>query len=76
VQRSSNYQRLKPAQKKVVDLLATAACQFVTAIVPRLSPAQRAALLAGYNLVLQGLVRDGWLTAGQAAILINLANGR
>jgi parallel beta-helix repeat protein len=75
VQGSSNYQRLKPQQKKAVDRLVTAASQFVTAIVPRLSPAQRAALLAGYNLVLQGLVRDGWLTAGQAAILINLANG-
>ena len=75
VQGSSNYQRLKPQQKKAVDRLVTAASQFVTAIVPRLSPAQRAALLAGYRQVVQGLARDGWLTAGQAAILINVANG-
>ena len=75
VQGSSNYQRLKPLQKKAVDRLVTAASQFVTAIVPRLSPAQRAALLAGYRQVVQDLARDGWLTAGQAAILINVANG-
>lgn len=75
VQGSSNYQRLRPLQKKAVDRLVTAAGRFVTAIVPRLSPAQRAALLAGYNQVLQGLARDGWLTAGQAAILTDLANG-
>ena len=75
VQGSSNYQRLKPQQKKAVDRLVTAASQFVTAIVPRLSPAQRAALLAGYRQVVQGLAHDGWLTAGQAAILINVANG-
>jgi hypothetical protein len=75
VQGSSNYQRLRPLQKKAVDRLVTAAGRFVTAIVPRLSPAQRAVLLAGYNQVLQGLARDGWLTAGQAAILTDLANG-
>ena len=75
VQSSSNYQRLKPAQKKAVDLLATAACQFVAAIVPRLNAAQKAALITGYKQVVQGLARDGWLTASQAAILDDLANG-
>lgn len=74
VQGSSNYQRLKPLQKKAVDRLITVACQFVTAIVPRLNPIRRAALLAGYGQVVQGLARDGWLTAAQAAILINRAN--
>jgi hypothetical protein len=75
VQGSGNYQRLKPLQKKAVDLLATAACQFVAAIVPRLNAAHKAALITGYKQVVQGLARDGWLTASQAAILDDLANG-
>jgi hypothetical protein len=74
VQGSSNYQRLKPVQKKVVDLLATATCQFVTAIVPRLNAAQRAALITGYKQAVLGLARAGWLTAPQAQILSSLAS--
>jgi len=74
VQSSSNYQRLKPAQKRAVDLLATAACQFVAAIAPRLNASQKAALVAGYKKAVQGLAHDGWLTAEQSAILISLAS--
>ncbi len=70
---SARYAALNRAQKAVVDVLAGAATQAVAAIVPHLSPAQKTALEHAYAAALGTLVRQGWLTALQAATLQTLA---
>lgn len=72
VQSSNLYGRLTAGQKKAVDLLTTAACQLVTAIVPRLNAAQKAIFVAGYKQAVAALAKDGWLTSNQATTLTNL----
>ena len=70
---SARYAALNRAQKAAVDVLASVATQAVAAIVPHLSPAQKTALEHAYAAALGTLVRQGWLTALQAATLQTLA---
>jgi hypothetical protein len=69
VQSSAKYQALKPAQKTVVNAAADALCNKLAAIVPKLTPSQKAQLVADYKQGVQALVQQGWLTAQQATIL-------
>jgi len=73
VQGSARYAALSPAQKRAVDAIGTAATRFLTAIVPRLGPVQKAALIRGYVDTVQLLARGGWLTPAQANMLAAFA---
>jgi hypothetical protein len=74
VQGSAAYRALRPAQRAVVDQLAAALSRGLQALVPRLSPAQRQAVIRLYQAGVGALVAPGWLTADQAATLQRLAN--
>jgi hypothetical protein len=74
VQGSTRYRALSPAQKRIVDALSTALCSKLETITPKLTPAQKNALLSAYKAGVQALVPLGWLTQAQAALLIDLAN--
>lgn len=73
VQGSAKYQALKPAQRAVIDALATAACKQLDGIVAGLSPAKKAAIVSLYKTAVGALVSPGWLTSGQANTLKGLA---
>jgi hypothetical protein len=73
VQGSANYAALNPRQQAVVTALTNAATQAVARIVPRLNTRQKAAFEQIYAAALGAIVQGGWLTAGQAATLENLA---
>ena len=74
VQGSARYQALPAAQKAAVNQLATAACTSLDGITAKLTAKQKAALVAAYLNGVAALVRPGWLTADQAALLTTLAN--
>ena len=75
IQSSSRSLALKPAQRAIVDKVGdTGLCRHLAAIVPKLSAAQKAALIGAYKRGVTALVTAGWLTQSQAAILSNLAN--
>jgi hypothetical protein len=74
IQSSPNYLPLTAWQKAAIDTFANALCQKLAAIVPNLTPQQKAALLSAYKAGVQALVPLGWLTQSQATTLIGLAN--
>ena len=74
VETSDNYKKLKPAQRAAIDTLATDVCAKLTQIVPKLTAAQKAALVNGYKTGVQALVSLGWLTQSQANTLKSLAD--
>jgi hypothetical protein len=74
VQGSAAYAALRPAQRAAADRLAAALCQGLSALAPRLTPAQRAALIRAYQAGIAALVAPGWLTADQAATLRRVAS--
>ena len=75
IQSSAKYAALSPAQKQVVNALANAATQILTAITPKLSPLAKAALENSYKSAVQSLVTQGWLTSGQGATLDTFVTG-
>jgi hypothetical protein len=75
IQSSGKYLALQPAQRAIVDKLGVGLCQQLAAIIPKLSSAQKAALVGAYKKGMTALVPPGWLTPSQAAILANFANG-
>jgi hypothetical protein len=74
VQGSAAYAALRPAQRAVVDALTAALSRGLQALVPRLAPAQRRAVIRAYQAGVGALVAPGWLTADQAATLRRLAD--
>jgi hypothetical protein len=74
VQGSAKYKALKQAQKQAVDAVLDGLSRTLAAIVPRLTPAQKAALVNAYKAGVQALVQPGWLTAAQATTLKTLAD--
>jgi hypothetical protein len=73
---SSTYQSPAPPRQQAVQKLVDLATRAVVRIVPTLDPEQKTAFLRVYGDALARLVRGGWLTAGQAATLTNLAAAR
>jgi hypothetical protein len=74
VQSSTKYKNLTAKQKQAVDALATAACNFLTSITPKLTATQKAALITNYKTAVQALVQPGWLTQPQADTLKTLVS--
>jgi hypothetical protein len=74
VQGSAKYQALRPQQQNGVDHMTTAACRAVTAIMPKLNAKRKTLFLTVYKGALNALVKQGWLTQGQAATRVSLAN--
>jgi hypothetical protein len=70
---STKYQRLPDAGKRGADALASAVCQTIANLAPKLGAAQKAVLVQAYGAGLDGLVRADWLTAAQATTLKALA---
>jgi hypothetical protein len=54
--------------------LSATTCAMLSSIVSKLTPAQKAPVVRGYKLLVQALVRPGWLTASEAATLTRLAD--
>lgn len=73
VQGSPRYAALTPLQRTVVTALADALCQKLDALVPRMTPAQKTAVIRAYDVGVQALVPAVWLTQPQANTLIGLA---
>ena len=71
---SPRYQALTKTKKQVVDALANAVSAILGVVVPNLSPSQKAKVVAGYKVAVDGLVAAGWLTAAQATTLKTLAD--
>jgi hypothetical protein len=71
---SARYRALPPGTRLIVDALATAACNQLAAVTPRLSAKQKAALIAAYKSYVAQLLAGGWITADQAATLRALAD--
>ena len=68
-QSSAKYQALTARQKAVVDAVANLAAGVLNRVVPRLTAAQKAALINQYKAEVETLRAGGWLTATQAATL-------
>jgi hypothetical protein len=73
VQDSPAYRALRLAQRAAADRLAVALCRGLSALDPRLTPAQRRVLIRAYQAGVAALVAPGWLTAEQSATLQRLA---
>jgi alpha-L-rhamnosidase len=74
VDSSASYQALKPVQQVITDALVTAACTFLTSILPDIAPARKQAFIKSYDQSVQGLAKKGWLTQAQASTLQTLAS--
>jgi hypothetical protein len=72
VHSSTGHGRLTPARKAAAHALTATTCKWVSKIVSRLTPAQRAVAVSVYKHHV-ALVRKGWLTASQAGTLTRLA---
>ena len=70
---SANYQALKPAQRKAVDVLVNTSCSLIISLGPKLAPGQTQAFINAYKASLETFVKLGWLTQGQAGTLGSLA---
>ncbi len=73
-QGSAKFAALGAIQKKIVVALDSTLCTALSAIVPKLSASQKAALVKAYTKGVQSLVSQGWLTSAQAAILTSYAS--
>jgi hypothetical protein len=71
---SAAYQALAAKRRAAIDAIVAAGCAHLDAIVARLSPQRKAALVAAYKSTLDALVRQRFLTAEQAATLKDGAN--
>jgi hypothetical protein len=73
VQSSPAYRALSPARQAAADRVAALATRALARMSPGLRLAQKTSILRVYQLALAHLVRDGWLTADEAATLSRLA---
>jgi predicted dienelactone hydrolase len=73
VRSSTAYEHLTPARKAAAQALTATICAWLSRIIPRLTPAQKALVLSVYRHHVAGLVKEGWLTVPQAATLTQLA---
>ncbi len=71
---STNYLALTPQRRKIVDAVATAACQTLKGITPKLNTKQKSAIIATFKATVNLLVAQGWVTPSQATTLTNAAN--
>jgi hypothetical protein len=71
---SAAYQGLPAKRRAAIDALVAAGCAHLDAIVARLSPQRKAALITAYKATVDALVRQRLLTAEQAATLKRLAD--
>jgi hypothetical protein len=71
---SERYQALPPGKRAAIDKLVAGACRHLDRLVERLTPVQKAALIANYEQAVDALAAAGWLTVEQAATLKLLAN--
>jgi uncharacterized protein YjiK len=74
VQGSAKYQALGKLQKVAADVLVTVAANVMLDVKPTAAAAQKARQISLYKTAIQVLVRQGWLTSGQAATLGSLAD--
>lgn len=74
VQGSARYQQLGPGARRQVDGTLTAACTYLTQIVPQLGATEKAILVGAYKKVVGTLVSGGWLTVAQGATLTRLVD--
>lgn len=74
VQGSAAYQALPAKQREKVDKKVDKACSELSPITPNVKPNKKAAALKAYKKEVDGLVKDGWLTAAQAVTLNRLAD--
>ena len=70
---SARYQARRERQRAAVDSVTRAVCATVTAIAPRHNPALRRVVIAVFQLHVTHLARGGWISAGHAATLTDLA---
>jgi predicted dienelactone hydrolase len=68
------FLRSPTAPGAAVDALSATACAWVSRIVSRVTPAQKALAVGAYEHVVTALVTPGWLTAAQAETLARLAH--
>jgi hypothetical protein len=73
VETSSRYISSPPAQQAVVRALVTLVEKCLSGILPGLNPKQKAALISTYETDVAALVKSGWLTGSQAAVLDKIA---
>ena len=73
VSNSERYQALPARKRAAITALVARACAPLDRLVRRLTPAQKAALIARYTRAVDQLAAQGWLTAEQAATLKQLA---
>jgi hypothetical protein len=73
VQSSARYQALSPASRAAADRLANAVCQAAQLVVPHLNPAAKKLVLAAFDIAVQALERQTWLTSSQVGVLETLA---
>jgi hypothetical protein len=70
---SPAFEALPARQQVLVKRLASLAAQAVARIAPAMRPAEKKALVRGYDAFVAQLVRRGWLEQSQAATLTRLA---
>lgn len=70
---SPPYRGLPAKRRAAIDALVAAGCTHLDAIVARLSPQRKAALVTAYKATVDALVRQRFLTAEQATTLKRLA---
>lgn len=70
---SAKFAGLPSAVRARVDLLVTALCRNLASVAESLTPKAKGQFVTAYQAGVSGLARDGWLTATQAALLINLS---
>jgi len=73
VEASTKYQALPPIARAALDREAKNACASLDLIVPRLTPKQKAVYVAVYDLVVQRLGSQGWLSQALVTTLKKLA---
>lgn len=73
VEGSTKFSTLPPAVRAQGDQLVTGLCQRLGRILSTLTPTQKAQFVALYQADVAALVRTGWLTSAQGAVLVSLS---
>jgi hypothetical protein len=73
VEGSAAFQALPARAQQVTTTLINAATQYLTQISSKLSSKQISALISGYDLAIQLLQREGYLTSAQVTTLTSIA---
>jgi Tol biopolymer transport system component len=74
VKSSAKYKALSAKQRATIDATLDAVCKGIAVIVPKLSPAKKAAAIDAYKKAVADLAKSGWLTQTQAATLVSLTS--